>query len=75
MENGVSEGGKITLLPNVESGLMVCINYCIYLEKSIFQVTQCAMLSGSTQLNDQTTGRESKNTTEFDPVLANLAVA
>ena len=35
------------------------------------------MLSGSTQLHvtDQTTGRESKNTTEFDPVLANLAVA
>ena len=33
------------------------------------------MFSGSTQLTDQTTGRESKNTTEFDPVLANLAVA
>ena len=33
------------------------------------------MLSGSTQLTDQTTGRESKNITEFDPVLAKLAVA
>ena len=59
-ENGVSEGGKITLLPNVESGLMVCINYFIYLEKSIFQVIQFRMLSGSTQLTDQTTGRESE---------------
>lgn len=24
-DNGITEGGKITLLPNVESGLLVCI--------------------------------------------------
>ena len=39
-ENGVSEGGKITLLPNVESGLMVCINYYIYLGKIHFSFSK-----------------------------------